>query len=220
MAVLQLRSHIPISAPARREPADGTESPLRPVLGFEPAWFHRRCGVDFGERWHRDPYYRYDTLVQMKTALAEAFPSATQWDPRGHDDCATLSGVYGICAIPAAFGLPIRFSADRWPVPEAGSHLSVDAVERLDADAALRGPFVEGLLAQMETIASAWGVIHGYANWQGVLNNAFHLRGLAAEDGVSRHGSGVRHAEGQGDLSGGPAGGAVCSGEAAGRPDR
>ncbi|MDR7418232.1 MAG: uroporphyrinogen decarboxylase family protein [Armatimonadota bacterium] len=177
MSVLQLRSHIPIGAPARREPADGTESPLRPVLGFEPAWFRRRCDVDFGERWHRDPYYRYDTLARMKIALCQAFPTHSQWDLNRRDDLATLSGCYGICVIPAVFGLPMRFSEDRWPVVEAGHHLSTESVERLDADAVLRSAFVDELFAQMETIAREWGVIHGYLNWQGVLNNAFHLRG-------------------------------------------
>lgn len=177
MPVLQLRSHIPISAPARREPVDGTESALRPVLGFEPAWFNQRCGVNFGDRWHRDPYYRHDTLAQMKAALCRAFPSTDQWDLNRRDDLATISGCYGICVVPAAFGLPIRFSADRWPVPEAGSHLPTESVERLDVDSVLRSPIVEDLFAQMEMIAREWGVIHGYVNWQGVLNNAFHLRG-------------------------------------------
>ena len=74
MAVLQLRNHIPI-APARREPADGTESDLRVSLGFEPAWFHQRCGVDFSEPWHKDPYYRYETLKKMKVELVRAFPT-------------------------------------------------------------------------------------------------------------------------------------------------
>ena len=31
----------------------------------------------------------------------------------------------------------------------------------------------------METIRSEWGEIKGYLNWQGVLNNAFHIRGEA-----------------------------------------
>ena len=75
MPVLQLRNHIPISGPARREPVDGTESPMRVSLGFEPAWYHQRCGVDFSERWHRDPYYRHDTLVKTKE-LHRAFPNA------------------------------------------------------------------------------------------------------------------------------------------------
>ncbi|MDR7485304.1 MAG: hypothetical protein QN187_08235 [Armatimonadota bacterium] len=176
-AVQQLRSHIPISAPARREPADGTEPALRAVVGCEPAWFHRRCGVDFSERWHRDPYYRYETLSTMKRALCQAFPDAGQWSLDRDDDLSTLSGCYGICLIPAAFGRPIRYGHDRWPTPEAGPLLSTDEVERLDADRAVNSFMVADLFRQMDIIEREWGAIHGYLNWQGVLNNAFHLRG-------------------------------------------
>lgn len=45
--VLQLRNHIPISALARREPVDGTESDIRVSLDFEPAWYYRRCFSSF-----------------------------------------------------------------------------------------------------------------------------------------------------------------------------
>jgi hypothetical protein len=62
--IRKLRNHIPISGPARREPADDTESAMRVSLGFEPAWFRQRCGVDFSERWHTVPFYRYETLKQ------------------------------------------------------------------------------------------------------------------------------------------------------------
>jgi hypothetical protein len=177
VAVLQLRNHIPISGPANREPADGSESALRVSLGFEPAWFHRRCGVDFSERWHRDPRYRRGTLRVMKAELHRAFPAVAAWDPRRTDDLATLSGAYGAMLVPHLFGLPLRYAPDRWPVlPEEG-RLSVEAIERLDVETVLAGPAVEELFAQMQDIAAEWGAVHGYLNWQGVLNNAFHLRG-------------------------------------------
>src|SRR3990170_4888365 len=152
MPALQLRSHIPISAPARREPADGTEPPLRAVVGCEPAWFHRRCGVDFSERWHRDPYYRRESLAVMKRALCQAFPNAGQWRLDRDDDLSTISGCYGICVIPAAFGRSIRFGPDRWPMLEADSPLSADEVERLDADRALDSPLVADLFRQMDLV--------------------------------------------------------------------
>jgi len=177
LPVLKLRSYIPMGAPARREPADGTESPLRVVLGFEPAWFHRRCGVDFSERWHRDPYYRRDALAAMKRELCRDFPNAGQWDPDQDGDLATLSGCYGICVIPAAFGLAMRYAPDRWPVLDPESTLSVEQVERLDSARALDSPLVADIFRQIDTVEREWGGIDGYLNWQGVLNNAFHIRG-------------------------------------------
>lgn len=175
--VLQLRSYIPIGAPARREPADGTEPTLRVSLGFEPAWFHKRCGVDFSERWHGDPVYRYESLKVMKAALVKAFPRVRSWDPANEEDLATLSGCYGICVVPKVFGIPLRYRADGWPACDPIRKLSTRDIGMLDVKRLLDGPFVEELFHQMDVIESEWGKIAGYLNWQGVLNNAFHLRG-------------------------------------------
>jgi len=65
----QLRNHIPLSGPATREPCDGTESRLRVSVGFTLLWYRDRLGVDFGEKWHNNPEYRYTSLVKMKEYL-------------------------------------------------------------------------------------------------------------------------------------------------------
>jgi hypothetical protein len=177
LAVLKLRNHIPIGAPARREPADGSETPLRVSLGFEPAWFAERCGVDLGERFHTDPRLRYRTLEKMKMELVRRFPSVSYWDASRQDDLATLSGVYGAYPVPHVFGMPLIYAPDRWPTPDYRRRLSVEEIERLDVETVLGGPAVEELFGQIETIQGEWGKVHGYLNWQGVLNNAFALRG-------------------------------------------
>jgi len=178
MAILKLRNHIPISGPARREPADGTESDMRVSLGFEPAWFHQRCGIDFSEKWHQDPFYRYDSLVKMKKELCKAFPSISYWSEDYKDDLATISGCYGAYVIPKVFGFPLLYEKDRWPeIDKNKEKLSIKEIEKLDVDEILSSSFVEELFHQMDIIESEWRKIHGYLNWQGVLNNAFHLRG-------------------------------------------
>lgn len=173
----QLRSHIPIAAPARREAADGTESPLRVVLGFEPKWFHARCHVDFGERWHSDSAYRRETLLSMRAELRRSFPPSRQWSGDEARDVNTIAGCYGVGVMPAVFGMKLRYCADRWPHPEPGSELADATVESLDPERLLAGPFVQGLLDQIDSMAAQWGPVHGDLNWQGVLNTAFHLRG-------------------------------------------
>ena len=177
MGILKLRNHIPIAGPARREPADGTEALFRVSLGFEPAWYSRRCEVSFSEKWHRDPEYRYKTLKAMKTELVRTFPGVTYWDPENSRDLATISGVYGAYPIPHAFGIPLIYREDRWPALDPQRKLSLEEIDTLDADKVLQSPVVEDIFRQMETIETRWGTIHGYLNWQGVLNNAFNLRG-------------------------------------------
>jgi hypothetical protein len=173
----QLRSWIPIAAAARREAADGTEAPLRLVAGFEPRWYHVRCGVEFTERWHTDAEHRRQTLVAMRGELRRAFPHFEQWSRAEPRDTVTIAGCYGVCVIPALFGIPLRYYADRWPDLEPGHHLSDERIERLEARELLSGPFVEKLLAQVDEIAARHGTVHGDLNWQGVLNLGFHLRG-------------------------------------------
>lgn len=178
MSVLKLRNHIPISGPARREATNGTESDMRVSLGFEPDWFYQRCGVDFTERWHQNPFYRYDSLVKMKRELCKAFPSISYWNEDYKNDLATISGCYGAYVIPKVFGFPLIYEKDRWPeIDKNKRKLSVKEVEKLNTDDILKNIFVEEIFQQMDIIKNQWGKIHGYLNWQGVLNNAFILRG-------------------------------------------
>jgi hypothetical protein len=177
MSILKLRNYIPIAGPARREPADGSEPRFRVSLGFEPAWYGRRCDVKFNDQWHRDPEYRYKTLKEMKAELMRVFPQVPYWDPEDDRDLATISGVYGAYPIPHAFGIPLIYGEERWPALDPAHKLSLEAIEKLEADRVLRSPVVEDIFRQMDLIQQHWGLIHGYLNWQGVLNNAFNLRG-------------------------------------------
>jgi len=178
MKILKLINHIPISGPARREPADGTESDMRVSLGFEPAWFHKRCGINFSEKWHIDPFYRQKSLVKMKKELCKNFPSVSYWNEDFKDDLSTISGCYGAYVIPKVFDFPLIYEKDRWPeIDKSKEKLSIKEIEKLDVDEILSSSSVEEIFHQMDIIEAEWGKIHGYLNWQGVLNNAFLLRG-------------------------------------------
>jgi hypothetical protein len=79
--------------------------------------------------------------------------------------------------VPSLYGLPIAYAADNWPDAEGGAHLSKEALSDLapiDLDAA---PTLQSLERQMDRIEARWGAVHGYLNYQGVLNVAMKLRG-------------------------------------------
>jgi len=176
--ILKLRNHIPISGPARREPTDGKETDMRVSLGFEPAWFRQRCGIDFSEKWHTDPIYRYESIKKMKEILCKNFPSVAYWDEKYKDDLATVSGCYGAYVIPKVFGFPLIYAVDRWPeIDKDKAKLTVKEIETIHLDDILSNIHVKELFQQMNIIKEYWGKIHGYLNWQGVLNNAFCIRG-------------------------------------------
>jgi len=188
----RLRSYIAPAAPATRAPCDGTESPLRIEFGFTPKWYRQRCGTDFGERWHIDPHYRYETTVLMRRTLNERFPELRLGgsDPAAHG--ASLDGVYGALLVSMIYGVPAEYYPDNWPAAQH-QDLPDEAAKRLEPPGLDHSPVFSRLMEQMDAIEQASGRIEGYLNWQGVLNNAYRLRGQAiftdmmADPGLARH---------------------------------
>lgn len=173
--VLQLRNYIPIGGPARREPVDGTEASVRPSIGFEPGWYHTRVGVDFSERYHFDPLYRYESVERMKAFLVERFPRIPNWESSNRS--ATISGIFGIYPVAHAFGRELLYRDNDWPELVPAEVMTLDEMERLDHRVALNSAAMETVLAQIDTLHERYGPVGGYLNWQGVLNIAFQLRG-------------------------------------------
>lgn len=173
----QLISYIAPGAPATRRPATGEEPFLRPEVGFTPKWYHDAAGINFDWRWHTDPAYRREALTAMRKELDIRFPGTGI----GGTDRSTpdlLTGTYGACCVAGIYGIPIRYAQDRWPVCER-RHLEVDQIKRLKPPDLDENPLFQNLLAQVDWIAQEQGRVEGYVNWQGVLNNAWRLRGEA-----------------------------------------
>ena len=173
----QLISYIAPSAPARRRPARGGEPFLRPEVGFTPKWFRDALGIDFGERWHRDPAYRRETLKLMAHELKRRFGDrGIGWIENPDEPMDLLTGVYGACPVAAIYGIPIIYTPDNWPRC-AHEYLSPQEIERLEPPDLDSNPFFNELMEQVEWIERELGRVEGYINWQGVLNNAYRLRG-------------------------------------------
>jgi hypothetical protein len=178
---ISLRNHIPLGAPATREPVDGTEGFFRVSLGFTPRWYHARLGIDFSEAWHTDPVYRAESLLAMKRCLHDCFPTVPYFRPvmdAGRErTCWTLSGVNGIMTIPRLYGLEPRYAADGWPDARDGMHVpreEIDVDRPVDLD---RHPVLVELYRQIDAIRDRAGPVHGYLNYQGLLNVALKVRG-------------------------------------------
>ncbi len=170
----QLISYIAPAAPATRRPADGTESRVRPEIGFTPAWYRQHLDIDFGRPWHTDPAYRYETVVAMREELARRFPNTGIGGTGRPID--VLTGAYGACTIAGIYGIPLVYAEDNWPNCQH-QFLSDEEVDALQAPDLGENPFFQELMSQLDWIADKEGRIEGYVNWQGVLNNAQRLRG-------------------------------------------
>jgi len=172
----QLISYIAPGAPATRRPATGDEPCLRPEVGFTPLWYRCALGIDFGERWHTDPAYRRDTVVAMRAELARRFPGTRIGGIDRSDPPDLLTGTFGACGVAAIYGIPILYATDNWPNCEH-RYLNDEAMDALVPPDLDRNAFFGDLMRQVNWIADHEGRAEGFLNWQGVLNNAYRLRG-------------------------------------------
>ncbi|HDP34701.1 MAG TPA: hypothetical protein ENN29_06270 [Candidatus Hydrogenedentes bacterium] len=171
-----LRSYIAPGAPATRRPCDGSESSLRVEFGFTPRWYRQRLDIDFSERWHADPVYRAKTVTQMRRELRKQFPDI----PIGGDfdamPAGNLDGAFGALVVAGIFGVPIEYYQDNWPAA-AHAHLSEEQIRAMSTLRLEDSRFFSLLMEQLDAIEKEFGRIEGYLNWQGVLNNAYRIRG-------------------------------------------
>lgn len=189
----QLRSYIAPAAPATRTPCDGAEPPVRVEFGFTPRWYRQALGIDFSERWHKDPRYRAQTVSAMRCELARRFPGL----PIGAAGpspipAANLDGLHGAMIIAMAFGIPVEYYTDNWPAA-LHAYRSPQEIAKLHPPVLADIPVIAQLFEQMDIIEREYGRIEGYLNWQGVLNNAYRIRGpelfadFLADPGLAAH---------------------------------
>jgi hypothetical protein len=170
-------SYIAPAAPARRQPATGNEPFLRPEIGFTPKWYRTALGIDFGEKWHSDPAFRRQTVLAMREELRRRFPgSEIGGIDRPDKRLDLLTGVYGGNVVAMMYGNKILYAEDNWPNCEH-KYLSDEEAEKLEPPNLDGNPVWQDIMRQIDWIEKSEGQVHGYLNWQGILNNAQRLRG-------------------------------------------
>ncbi len=171
----QLVSYIAPSAPATRRPASGNEPPVRAEIGFTPQWYRSKLAIDFGEKWHNDVKYRKETVMAMRDELDRRFPGR-EVGVLSENAPDLLTGVYGACTVAAIYGIPIIYAENNWPncAHQPLTDAGMAALTPPDLDS---NPFFQGLMDQVDWIEKDQSRVIGFINWQGVLNNAYRLRG-------------------------------------------
>jgi hypothetical protein len=169
-----LRSHIPLGSPATRTPYSGDLPVIRVELGFTPNWYRQKSDIDFGQRWHKDPLYRFHATGQMRQMVRQHFGNLSIGGQES--EIGSLSGYMGGCLIAEIFGINIEFYENNWPsaCPE---YISKNDLSRLDILDIQNTRGFEDLVTQMNQIEAEFGKIHGFLNPQGITNNALRLRG-------------------------------------------
>lgn len=172
-----LVSYIAPSAPATRRPAKGDEAFLRPEIGFTPKWYRQYVDVDFGERWHTDPVYRRETVLNMYRVLRERF-AGTQIGGAHDDDLPPdlVTGTFGASFVARLFGVDIDYQQENWPWSKH-QFLNDEQAANLEPPDLDKSPFFADFMEQIEWLAKEQGKVEGFLNWQGIINNAYRLRG-------------------------------------------
>ncbi|MCB9207349.1 MAG: hypothetical protein H6610_09500 [Ignavibacteriales bacterium] len=172
----QLKYYINLGAPPIRDNVTGNELFINPVVGFNPSWFNKSCGIDFSEEWHTNPQVRYDAHKKMKNEIKNRFPGYNIGEVLENKPIDLLTGIFGIGIMDSIFERPLKFYEDRWPVPY-GEHLTEDEILKLEVPNLNENKFFQSILMQVEIIYKLAGNARGFLNWQGNLNTAFRLRG-------------------------------------------
>jgi hypothetical protein len=173
----QLISYIALGAPATRRPASKELQFLRPEIGFTPNWYHKAINIDFGEKWHTDPAFRKQSILTMREEIDNRFPeNRIGRISNNKNDLDLLTGLYGACPIAAVYGVPFRYEKNQWPTSEH-FYLPENQMQKLQPPDLTSNTFYQSILQQMDWIAENEGKVHGFMNWQGVLNNAQRIRG-------------------------------------------
>lgn len=170
-------SYIALAAPARRQSATGDEPFIRPEIGFTPNWFRSKLGIDFGEKWHTDPAYRRQSVLAMRQEVRKHFGDAKIGGiDRPDKPLDLLTGLYGGNVVAMLYGVPAIYAEDNWPNCEH-KYLSDEQVDNLQTPDLDTNDVFQNIVRQLDWIEQSEGEIHGYLNWQGILNNAQRLRG-------------------------------------------
>ncbi|OVE78889.1 hypothetical protein BVY01_04195 [bacterium I07] len=172
----QLISYIAPAAPARRTQSRGDLPWLRPEIGFTPKWF-KPLNIDFGRRWHESPKYRRESVLRMRDFVQKQFSAYSVGLLTGDEEQPDLlTGVYGANFISSLYGVSQTYHTSGWPQSKP-LNLTDTEIDALRPPVLNEHPLFQKLLKQIEWIMISEGKLLGYINWQGILNNAYRLRG-------------------------------------------
>ncbi len=174
-----IRPTFPESSPLSFEVDDeGYDRPAcRISCGFTPKWFQRRMALDYSKKWHSDAEYRWQSHMEMKRLINHVFPRLNLGGPSPEEITGSISTAYGSTLVPAVLmSSGVKYFEDNQPA-DINEKLTDEQAEQFEVPDLDRSAVFCNLMEQMDYIEQRWSRIEGVINFQGVLNNAFRVRG-------------------------------------------
>ena len=159
----------------RLVPDEADSNHIKVITGFMPAWWTADYGIEFDEDFHLDSEVHRDTLEKMHLILSERFADLPGFSiGADYAHLYSLERRYGDAFLPALFGCSAFFDdASGHPYAEP-SNLSDKELEAFDVPEIRSHPIMKLLLEE-----TAAGKTTGELGFEGVINIAYKLRGLA-----------------------------------------
>ncbi len=176
---MAIKSVLDIGAPLGYSETDGKEQNRRFIAGASPELIKNRLEISVGEKWHKDPIFRYETNVAIKKKLNKLCPEIESFKLNYENgietNCNSISGVYGIGMIHNLYGVEPIYNDENWVEGTIESY-SLEELSNLSEFNLESNKMFSNLMDQMDIMQREYGQIRGHLNLQGVLNVAFKLR--------------------------------------------
>ncbi len=145
---------------------------------FSEAWFHQRYGLDFGERYFRDPLFRTEQDREALRLVHERFGRLRigKVDPRPQPHLE----ICGHRLLPALLGCEVCYQPDQ---PPAVRHLAVSSAAELTriSKPDLAGhPWAQAFRRQAKILMDRYGQVDATINHGGPINVAANALGTEA----------------------------------------
>ena len=144
---------------------------------FDPKWWHKNYGLDFGQKYYENPLYRVEVEQKMKRALFERVGEIGLGEENPEPVPVISTQHCPLCySISEMFGCKVRWesAAGPWVIEAKLPGETIDEMQPLDV---FSTPLAEKLVAEMDLLEKEFGSVAGDINPQGILNNSYRIRG-------------------------------------------
>jgi hypothetical protein len=145
---------------------------------FSEAWFHRRFGFEFGERYFTDPIWRTEQDRQARRVLYERFGALGlgSSDPRPQPHLE----ICGHRFLPALLGCEIHYEVDQAPAARHLSVASAGELSKLPKPDLIANCWAREFRRQAQVLFDRYGHVDASINHGGPLNVASNTLGSPA----------------------------------------
>ena len=153
----------------------GVKLPIRSMcINFMPSWWHRKHGIEFGERYIFDPDYRVETVRYKWAQMHKLYPELNVGDPDPSPE--VIPADFHNSLGPTAMGCEVTFPVDNYPISK---HATESEIRKMQVPEDIENTFPYGeMIHQVKYLNRKLNKDKKpFLFKNGILNDAVLLRG-------------------------------------------